>query len=178
MPRYIALLRGINVGGNNMVPMADLRVLLSKMGLSDVKTVLQTGNVVFGASSKSPSALEKQLEAELEKRLKIKVDFHVRTPDEWQRVIEANPFRAEAKADPARLVLTCYRAPLDPEKVTAVQSAIAGRERLRADGRHLYMTFPDGQGNSKAAVQVGKALGPGTARNWNTVLKLATLCSG
>ncbi len=161
-----------------MVPMAELRALLTKMGLSDVQTLLQTGNVVFASSSKSPAALEKQLEAELEKRLKMKVDFHVRTPDEWQHVIEANPFHAEAKKDPARLVVTCYKAPLDPAKVKAVQAAITGRERLHADGRHLYMTFPDGQGNSRAAVIVGRMLGPGTARNWNTVLKLATICAG
>jgi uncharacterized protein (DUF1697 family) len=176
MPRYIGLLRGVNLGGHNMVAMGDLRALLSRMGFEDVQTLLQSGNVVFGAAKKSPAALERELEAALAKTLKLEIDFHVRTADEWQAVIDANPFTAEAKADPARLLLTCYKAPLDPAKVKAAQAAITGRERLRADGRHLYMTFPDGQGNSKAAVVVGKMLGRGTGRNWNTVLKLATLC--
>jgi uncharacterized protein (DUF1697 family) len=176
MTRYIALLRGINVGGNKMVSMADLRALLSKMGFDDVQTLLQSGNVVFSGPKKSPAALERDLEAALEKALKMTVDFHVRTADEWRKVIDANPFTAEAKTDPGRLLVTCYKSPLDPAKVKAAQAAITGPEKLRADGRHLYMTFPDGQGNSKAAVVVGKILGGGTGRNWNTVLKLAAVC--
>jgi len=175
MARYICLLRGINVGGYKTVAMADLRALLTKMGFEDVQTVLQSGNVVLSAPSKSARALESQLEAAVQKALKLEIDFHVRTADEWRKVIDANPFGAEAKMDPARLVLTCYKAPLDPAKVKSVQAAITGRERLRADGRHLYMTFPDGYGNSKAAVLVGKAFGAGTARNWNTVLRLGAL---
>lgn len=175
MTRYIALLRGINVGGNNLVAMADLRALLSKMGLENVQTLLQSGNVVFSGPKKSSAALERELEAALAKALKLKIDFHVRTADEWRTVIDANPFISEAKKDPARMVVTCYKSPLDPEKVQAAQAAITGRERLRADGRHLYMTFPDGQGNSKAAIVVGRMLGAGTARNWNTVLKLAAI---
>lgn len=175
MTRYIALLRGINVGGNNLVAMADLRALLSKMGLENVQTLLQSGNVVFTGPKKSSAALERELEAALAKALKLKIDFHVRTADEWRTVIDANPFISEAKKDPARMVVTCYKSPLDPTKVQAAQAAITGRERLRADGRHLYMTFPDGQGNSKAAIVVGRMLGAGTARNWNTVLKLAAI---
>jgi uncharacterized protein (DUF1697 family) len=176
MTRYIALLRGINVGGNKVVSMADLRALLSKMGFEDVQTLLQSGNAVFSGPKKSSAALERELEVALEKALKMKVDFHVRTADEWRMLIDANPFTAEAKTDPARLLVTCYKAPLDPAKVKAAQAAITGREQLRADGRHLYITFPDGQGNSKAAVVVGKMLGSGTGRNWNTVLKLAAIC--
>jgi uncharacterized protein (DUF1697 family) len=175
MTRYIALLRGINVGGNKMVSMADLRALLSKMGFEDVQTLLQSGNAVFSAPKKPPAQLERELEAALERALKLKVDFHVRTADEWRTVIDANPFAPEAKKDPARLVVICYKSALDPAKVKAAQAAITGREKLRADGRHLYMTFPDGQGNSKAAVIVGRMLGAGTARNWNTVVKLAEL---
>jgi uncharacterized protein (DUF1697 family) len=178
MTRYIALLRGINVGGNKKVAMADLRTLLTKMGFEDVQTLLQSGNVVFNGQKKSSAALERDLEAALEKALKMNVDFHVRTADEWRQVIDANPFSAEAKKDPARMVVICYKSPLDPAKVKAAQAAITGREKLRADGRHLYMTFPDGQGNSKAAIVVGKMLGTGTARNWNTVLKLAATCGG
>jgi len=176
MTRYIALLRGINVGGNNMVRMTDLRTLLSKMGFEDVQTLLQSGNVVFTGPKKSPAALERELEEALEKGMKVKVDVHVRTADEWRTVIDANPFAADAKKDPARFVVTCYKSPLDPAKVKAARAAITGREKLRVDGRHLYMTFPDGQGNSKAAIVVGRMLGMGTARNWNTVLKLAAAC--
>src|SRR5215471_7775792 len=134
MTRYIALLRGINVGGNNMVAMGDLRALLTKMGFEDVQTLLQSGNVVFNATKKTPAALERELAAALDKGLKVNVDFHVRTADEWRKVIDANPFTGEAKKDPAHLLVICYKSPLDPAKVKAAQAAIAGRERLHADG--------------------------------------------
>ena len=175
MARYIALLRGVNVGGNKMVSMADLRALLGKVGFTEVQTLLQSGNVVFTGPSKAASALESQIENELEKRLELSVDIHVRTPEEWRAVIEGNPFPAEAKKDPSHVLLTCFKSPLDASRVKAAQQAITGPERLRASGRHLYMTFPNGMGNSKAVAVVGKALGAGTARNWNTVLKLAAM---
>ena len=177
MTTYIGLLRGINVGGNKMVAMADLRDMITKLGFSDVKTLLQSGNVVFRSPVKAPAKLESLLEAALEKRLGLKVEFHVRTADEWRAVIAANPFGAEAKKDPGHLIVSCFKAPLDKANVKALQAAITGPETLRADGRHLYMVFPDGMGNSKAAALVDKKLGArGTARNWNTVQKLAALC--
>jgi uncharacterized protein (DUF1697 family) len=176
MTTYIGLLRGINVGGNKKVAMADLREMIAALGFSDVKTVLQSGNVVFRGPARSPAKLEAQLEAALEKRLKMNVDFHVRTADEWRSVIAANPFRADAKADPGHLLVTCFKTPLDPANVDAAQAAIIGRERLHADGRHLYMVFPDGLGNSKATAVLDRKLGArGTARNWNTVQKLLAL---
>jgi uncharacterized protein (DUF1697 family) len=177
MTTYVALLRGVNVGGNKMVAMADLRALFTRLGFTDVKTLLQSGNVVFRARAQAPAKLETLLEREVEKALGLKVDFHVRTADEWQAVVAANPFTAEAKRDPSRLHVSCFKTPLDKANVKAVQAAITGPETLHADGRHLYMVFPDGMGNSKAAVIAGRKLTGGTARNWNTVLKLAALCA-
>jgi uncharacterized protein (DUF1697 family) len=170
---YIALLRGINVGGNKMVSMAELKAALTALGFSDVSTLLQSGNVVFTGKAARSAALEATLERDIAKRLGVTCDFHVRTADEWSAMIAANPFPAEAKADPGHLLVTFFKGPLDAARVKALQAAITGPERVRADGCHLYMTFPDGIGNSKAAVIAGKMLGPGTARNWNTVLKLA-----
>ena len=106
----------------------------------------------------------------------MQVDIHVRDASEWAAVIAANPFGAEAKADPGHLLVTFYREPPDQAKVALLQSSIAGRERVAVDGRHLYMTFPDGVGNSKATILVDRTLGvKGTARNWNTVLKLSAV---
>jgi len=170
---YIALLRGINVGGNKMVAMADLKKALAALGFTDVSTLLQSGNAVFCGKAAKSVALEALLEKELAKRLKVTCDVHVRTAEEWSAIIAANPFEKEAKEDPGHLLVTVYRQPLDTTRVAALETAITGPERLRADGRTLYMTYPDGVGNSKAAILAGKMLGPGTARNWNTVLKLA-----
>ena len=176
MTSYVALLRGINVGGNKMISMAALREHLMKRGFKDVKTLLQSGNIVFRAPAQPAAKLEAQLEREIEKAFGMKVDFHVRTADEWQAIVDANPFGAEARRDPGRLLVTCFKAPLDKTAVTDVRAAITGPEVLHADGRHLYMVYPDGVGNSKAAAILGRKLPPGTARNWNTVLKLAALC--
>lgn len=176
MATYVAFLRGINVGGNKMVAMAELRAALTKAGFSNVRTLLQSGNVVLDAAASSPSKLESQIEAEVEKRFGLDVEVHVRSAAELAAVIEANPFAAEAKRDPSHLLVTFYKTPLDPAKVKAARAAIQGPERLQSDGRHLYMVFPEGIGRSKATVVVGKVLGPGgTARNWNTVQKLAAL---
>jgi uncharacterized protein (DUF1697 family) len=176
MTCYVALLRGVNVGGNKMVAMAELREMLTKLGFADAKTLLQSGNAVFRCSAKPPAKLEALLEAETKKRLGLTCDFHVRTADELQAAIDANPLKAEANKDPSRMLVSFFRAPLDKARVKAAQAAITGPEIVRCDGRHLYMYYPDGQADSKAGIVVGKALGVnGTARNWNTVLKLERL---
>jgi len=176
MTSYVALLRGINVGGNKMVAMAELREMLTKLGFTDVKTLLQSGNAVFRGPARPSATLERQLEAAMPKHFGLSCDFHVRTAAELQTAIDANPLKAEAKKDPARMLVSFYKGPLDKAAVTAAQAAIDGPEIVRADGRHLYMYYPNGQGNSKAGAVVGKILKVnGTARNWNTVLKLAAL---
>lgn len=175
--RRIALLRGVNVGGNKMVAMADLRALLTRLGFADVQSLLQSGDLVFSVKgARSSAALESLLEKEVEKALGLKVDFHVRTADEWESVIDGNPFRAEAASDPGHLLVSFFKAPLVTANVKALRAAITGPETLHAHGRHLYMVFPEGMGNSKAAGLIDKKLAArGTARNWNTVMKLAAL---
>jgi uncharacterized protein (DUF1697 family) len=176
MTSYVALLRGVNVGGNKMVAMAELRDMLTALGFADAKTLLQSGNAVFRCAAKSSVKLEALLEAETKTRLGLTCDYHVRTAEELQAAIDANPLKAEAKKDPSRFLVSFFKTPLDKAKVKAAQAAIAGPEIVRCDGRHLYMYYPDGQGNSKAGIVVGKAIGAnGTARNWNTVLKLQRL---
>ena len=176
MTCYVALLRGVNVGGNKMVAMADLRDMLTKLGFEDAKTLLQSGNAVFRGAAKAPAKLEALLEAEAKKRFGLTCDFHIRTAAELQAVIDANPLKSEAKKDPGHLLVSFYRDALDAAKVKAAQAAITGPEIVRCDGRHLYAFYPDGIGNSKASAVIGKTLGVhGTARNWNTVQKLAAL---
>ena len=173
---YVALLRGINVGGNNMIAMADLRATLATMGFTNVTTLLQSGNAVFHGTPSPTSRLETVLEKGIAKAHGINPEFHVRTAEEWAAIVEANPFTTAANKDPGHLLVSCYKAPVDQARVKALQAAIKGKERVFANGRELYMTFPDGIGTSKAAPLVDRMLGAkGTARNWNTVLKLARL---
>lgn len=176
MTSYVAFLRGVNLGGHKMVAMAELRAMLELLGFSDVKTLLQSGNAVFQGPAKPPARLEQQLEAAMPKHFGMSCDYHVRTAAELRDAMDANPLKAEAKRDPSRMIVGFYKAPLDKVAVIAAQAAIDGPEIVRADGRHLYMYYPNGQGHSKAGAVVGKILKVnGTARNWNTLLKLAAL---
>jgi uncharacterized protein (DUF1697 family) len=173
---HIALLRGINVGGHRSVGMTDLRNFLTKLGFDDVRSLLQSGNVVLGSRARTGAELERFLESESLKKFGIEIDFFVRAPEEWKSMIRQNPFRKEAELDPARLVVMLLKSPPRPEDVTALQEGISGGEIVRAKGRHLYAFYPDGQGRSRLTnAVIERKLGRCTGRNWNTVLKLAML---
>ena len=180
MTTYVALLRGINVGGHKPVAMADLHHLLTQLGLADARSLLQSGNLVFGANGRTAARLERLLEAEAAKRLGLQTDFFVRSAKEWKSVVANNPFSKEAARDPGHLVVMALKdAPKDTD-VKALQAAITGREVVRAGGKHLYIVYPDGIGRSRLTnAVIDKLLGTrGTGRNWNTVLKLARLATG
>jgi len=177
MTTYIGVLRAINLGSHNKIAMSDLRAMLEKIGFEDPKTLILSGNVVFKCASSSCDKVEQMLEAASTKQLGVTTDYFVRTAKEWQGIIAANPFKKEAKNDPARLIMMCLRDAPSTDQVKALQAAIKGREIVKASGRQAYIVYPDGQGRSRLTIQlIEKALGTrGTARNWNTVLKLGEL---
>ena len=174
MSAYVALLRAVNVGGRS-VPMAGLREAVAALGFTGVRTLLQSGNVVFQTRARATAQLETALEEMMAKRLGVATDVLVRGAGEWAEVVARNPFPDEARSDPGRLVVVALKAPPAREAVEALRAAIVGREIVRADGRHAYIVYPDGQGRSKLTpALIERKLGTrGTARNWNTVLKLA-----
>jgi uncharacterized protein (DUF1697 family) len=177
MPIRIALLRAINVGGRAPVAMADLRDLLTRLGLLEPQSLLQSGNLVFRSGPGTGAELERLLETEAEKRLRLRTDFFVRTAAEWKAVVARNPFGREAERDPSHHLVMFLKDPPDAGRVKAVQAAITGPEVVRAEGKQLYIVYPEGIGRSRlTGTVIEKKLGSrGTARNWNTVLKLAAL---
>lgn len=177
MTIQVALIRGINVGGHQAVAMSDLRDLLTQLGFDGARSLLQSGNLVFRCGERIGAELESVLEMEAEERLGLRVDFLIRSAREWREVIARNPFRKQAESDPSHLVVMFLKSAAKAEDVKAVQAAITGRETIRADGRQLYIVYPDGIGKSRLTnVLIEKKLGiRGTARNWNTVLKIAAL---
>jgi uncharacterized protein (DUF1697 family) len=174
---HVALLRAVNVGGRNHVAMADLCRLLTHLKFVDPRSVLQSGNLVFRGSGRTAAQVERLLEAEAEKRLHLETDVFVRTADEWKALIARNPFRKEAERDPARLAVVFLKGKADVGEVEALQAAVEGPEIVRAGGRHLYIIYPNGQGRSRLTnAVIERRLGTrGTARNWNTVLRLEAL---
>jgi uncharacterized protein (DUF1697 family) len=172
---YVALLRAINLAGRGAVAMSDLRDLFTLVGFTGVRTLLQSGNVVFRGPRQSGAALERRLEAEAVKRLGVETEFFVRTAAEWQALIAHNPFREEAQRDPGHLLAIILKRAPEPENVQALQAAVQGREIVRGGDRHAYIVYPDGVGRSRLTnALIEKKLGSrGTGRNWNTVVKLA-----
>lgn len=177
MAIYVGLLRAINLGAHNKVSMADLRALLAGLGMTNPQSLLQSGNLVFECHARPTAALEQLLEISAVKQLGLETDFLVRTAAEWQQAIADNPFPKQARLDPSHTVLMCLKSEPAPAAVTALQKAITGREVVSTKGRHAYFVYPDGIGESKLTIKViEKYLGTtGTARNWNTVLKLGAL---
>ena len=168
MTVHIALLRAVNLGPHNKVSMADLKRLLADLGFGNPRTLLQSGNAVFD-SKVTGAKLEKQLEDAARKSLRLNTDFIVRTAKQWDAIVARNPFPKEAKADPGHLVLlACKDKVPNDVKITGVK-----RERVELAGKDVYIVYPDGIGVSR--LKIGAV---GTARNWNTVLKLAALAKG
>lgn len=177
MSTCIALLRGINVGGHRKVAMAELRAMLTGLGFTNGRWLLQSGNVVFETTNRQTAAIEELLQREAATRLELKTEFFVRTADEWTSIIAGNPFTEAAERDPAHMAVMFFKTALRPADVKALQAAIRGRESVHASGRDAYIVYPDGIGTSKLTnAVIEKAFGTrGTARNWNTVVKLAAL---
>jgi uncharacterized protein (DUF1697 family) len=177
MARQIALLRGINVGGHRKVPMARLREVLGDLGYADVKTYVQSGNVVLTGPERSDAATEQALARELEEAFGFDIAVVVRTRDEIAGVVAADPF-AEVAGDPARYhVLFLSEAP-DPERVARAADPDAfAPDTYALKGRELYLWTPDGIRDSKLMrALTDKRLGvTSTARNWRTVNKLLEL---
>lgn len=179
MTTYIGLLRAINLAGRNSVAMADLREMLSGLGFTDARSLLQSGNVLFRSRPRTTPQLERLVEAELRTQLAVETDFMVRTADEWDEVVARNPFRKEAERDPGHLLVFFLKDATDAASVKALQAAINGPEIVRGDGRQAYIVYPDGVGRSRlTSALMEKKLGTrGTGRNWNTVLKLHALAA-
>jgi uncharacterized protein (DUF1697 family) len=170
----IILFRGMNTGGVR-APVADQRVMAEAMGLKNPRTLLASGNLVV-ESAASPRALERDIEAAMERTFCVKVAAVVRTPDQWAALIAANPFPDEAAAHPSKMLAMVMKDGIKAGALEACRELAAGGERVEAVGDVLYFWFPNGQGESgifKKATP--RMLGMGTGRNWNTVLKLAEM---
>ena len=177
MPAYVALLRGINVGGNRVIKMADLREVFIAADADHVATYIQSGNVVFTHAARSEATLTAGLEKRIAEAAGFPVPVVLRTAGQLARVIGDNPF-PDADADHLHVTFLAARPLATAPNIDARAFA---PERCAAVGRELYLHLPDGMGRSRLAAAVlakPKAIGAGgTTRNWRTVLKLNELAS-
>lgn len=166
MPVHIALLRAVNVGGTGKLPMAELRELCGAIGLRDTRTYIQSGNLVARAPWK-PATVKARLERALAERSGKPVRVLVRTPEELERTIAANPF---PDVPPARLLILFLDEAPPPGAVDGWP--VPGQERLALLGREVFIHFPDGMGASKLRIPFADV---GTGRNLNTVRTLLAM---
>jgi uncharacterized protein (DUF1697 family) len=167
MTTHIALMRAVNVGGTGKLPMKDLAKLCEDLGYRNVRTYIQSGNVVF-SSDKSEKAIRSQLEAALTKLMGNPADVVVRTASELAAVLKGNPF---PKAEPAKVGVYFQSEPVQKSLLKSVVAP--GGEEVRLGKREIYIHYPNGMGRSKLKFTAGI----GTMRNMNTVAKLVALAN-
>jgi uncharacterized protein (DUF1697 family) len=177
MTTLIALLRGINVGGNNKLPMKDLAALLTGMGLRDVQTYIQSGNVVFRSDLKNKAALAAKITATIESQHGFAPQILLLEAAELKKAMAGNPYPG-AESEPKSLHLFFLdEVPSKPD-LKALDAIKADNERYKLAGKVFYLHAPDGVGNSKLAARAENLLGvTASARNWNTVCKLAEMAA-
>lgn len=175
MTALIALLRGINIGGNHPLPMKALAALLEEMGLREVRTYSQSGNVVFRSDVKNKAALAAQISAAIGAQHGFAPQVLLLDAAELRKAMAGNPY-PEAEADPKSLsLLFLAEVPPHPDLKT-MEALKTGSERFKLAGKVFYLHAPEGVGRSRLAAHAEKLLGvAASGRNWNTVCKLAEM---
>ncbi len=175
MTKYISILRGINVGTGRKVPMADLKKLCESLGLMQVQSYIQSGNLVFELALPEPiSKLENRLQKVFTENFGFDIPVLVRTADEWADSITKNPFLKEENVDIDRLHLTCLKELPSPELLEKIKTFQYLPDRYEIIGRDVFIYCAAGYGTSKLVNSFfeSKLKTQGTTRNWKTVMKL------
>jgi uncharacterized protein (DUF1697 family) len=178
MNRYIAILRGINVGGHKKILMAELKKKLENLGFKDVITYIQSGNVIFGSKIDDAPELKKELESMIEKQYGFQVPIIIRKQEDLQKVVNEDPFVEIEKKENGSKLHVVYLSDVPTDKAQAsLNDIVQDPERIVLKGNHLYIWYPNGAGHSKITTQVieRKLDVQATARNWMTTLKLLEL---
>jgi uncharacterized protein (DUF1697 family) len=190
MASHVALLRGINVGGRNKVPMAELREVVASLGHTGVSTYIQSGNVLFSARDSDNARLASALESAISDRFGIWSSVVVLSRDELARTLDGNPYPDEPNPKFVHVVFMNSEPPADLlERIKAAEGEAAAkgsRDTVTAVGEALFLHTPDGYGTSELAQAVFKIISApakqrqwglaATARNWATATKLLSLC--
>lgn len=175
MLTVISMLRGVNVGGHNLIKMDTLRAVYGSLGLKNPQTYVQSGNVVFTSEERELGRVGLRIEDAIEKKLGFRPGVVLRTASELREVIAQNPFAKRKDIHPGKLLVAFFNQEPGEDDCALLQRAKVKSEEVRASGREIYLYFPDGAGRSKLFAVTGKLKKLGTCRNWNTVTKLLAM---
>ena len=178
--KMLALLRGINVGGNRKVPMKDLRLMAEELGLTEVETYINSGNLMFKTGHKKTDRVETLLEKKIEEKFGFHVDVIVRTETDWKKYASKTPFAEAAENRPNLLMLGLSKKACTRSAATQLSERASENENIKVSQGALWIDFGNGVGKSKLTpLALEKAVGaPVTLRNWKTVLKLQEMFLG
>jgi uncharacterized protein (DUF1697 family) len=170
----VAMLRAVNLGRTNRVPMAELRALFASLGWTEARTYLQSGNVVFRAEIESPTdraALASTIERVIAEQFAVEQPVIIRTRTELATLEARNPYLAD-ETDPVKLHVVFLRDRPEPDSVAKMDRRQAPPDRFTIDGSEVFVHDPDGSGRSRLRLDLDS---PGTARNWRTVVQLLAM---
>ena len=179
MKTTISLLRGINVSGQKKIKMADLRAMYEALGLANVASYVQSGNVVFDCVETDRAALAATIEAAIETTFGFAVTVFIRDADDLRRIIDGNPFLARAGVDPKRLYVTfLYRSPAE-DRLSVIAPPSGSQDEFAIVADEVYLHCPGGYGTSKLSNTFfeKKLAVPATTRNWNSVNALYSMAT-
>ena len=175
MKTYIALFRGINVGGNNILPMKELAALLENLGSHNVKTYIQSGNAVFRHKVENAAQLSSRISAAIKESHGFEPRVLLLDLVEMEKAIASNPF-PEAESEPKSLHLYFLASRPENPDLKTLESIKQDNEQFKLIDKVFYLHAPDGIGRSKVAERAEKALGVAvTARNWRSVCKIMAM---
>lgn len=171
--KHVALLRGINVGGKNSLPMKDLAAMFERAGCGSVRTYIQSGNVVFDAPAPLIKTLAAKIAGDIEKRFGFRAPVVLRSAAELDDAVRANPFVKKA-ADPKALHVYFLAGQPDAKAIAALDPARSSPDAFEVRGREIYLHLPNGMARTKLtnAYFDSKLSTVSTARNWATIQKL------
>src|SRR5947207_1061985 len=174
MTAFVSLFRGINVGGQRKIKMSELKEAHEALGLWAVTPYIQSGSVVFQSDALDGELVRSQIEESFEKRFGFHSDVMIRSAAELQAIIEANPFQGQAGKETKWIVVLFLATHPDADAQENLRAAYSGPEEFFLIGQELHIYYPDSIGRSKFSGSFieKKLKTPGTARNWNTILKL------
>lgn len=179
MPVYIALLRGINIGPHKRMKMEKLRASCEALGFEEVKTYIQSGNIVFRTGKLRPEALTKKLEERIVRDFGFSSDIIIRSKQELDEIVTGNPLLRERGVDESKLHVVFVREAPSPAAIRKLESLTLEPDKIRHAGQEIYFYFPNGvSGSSLWKHPLDRILEvPGTMRNWRTVITLSGMAA-
>ena len=178
--KYVAILRGINVSGKNLIKMDALRIAMDNIGFQSIKTYIQSGNICFESNLKDNLEIAAKLKDGIEKNFQLTIPVLVFKEEEFDEIVNENPFMKQSNFDTKFMHITFLESEIDSNLIPQLVDKCSESEQLFCQGKAVYLYLPTGYGNTKLSNNFieKKLKNLATTRNWNTCLELQKILKG